>query len=222
MPDAVNYDVAIVGGGIAGLALAAALGETGLRIAIIEARELPELEAPGGDTVADFDPRVSALTKRSMAFLERLGAWEAVSAHRQCPYHHMTVWDAEGTGRIEFDAREVAAESLGSIVENSVIVGALAACVRTLRDVDVLAPARLAGLDYEGRQSLLHLDDERSIRCDLLVAADGALSRTRDLLGVRTREWDYGHRAIVTTAAFERSHAFTAWQRFLPTGPLAL
>jgi 2-octaprenylphenol hydroxylase len=88
--------------------------------------------------------------------------------------------------------------------------------------VDVLAPARLAGLDYEGRQSLLHLDDGRSIRCELLVAADGALSRTRDLLGMRTREWDYGHRAIVTTAAFEHSHAFTAWQRFLPTGPLAL
>jgi 2-octaprenylphenol hydroxylase len=217
-----DVDVAIVGGGIAGLALAAALGDSGLRIAVIEARALPALESDRGDAVTDFDTRVSALTGRSIAFLKELGVWPAICAQRQCPYAHMTVWDAEGTGRIEFDAREVAAESLGSIVENSTIVAALAARVEELRDIELVVPARLAGLDYEGTQSLLSLDTGRTIRCELLVAADGALSPTRDLLAVRTREWDYGHRAIVTTAAFERPHAATAWQRFLPTGPLAL
>lgn len=221
-PSQTSVDVAIVGGGIAGLALAASLGDAKLRVAVIEARPLPSLEIDRGDSVTDFDSRVSALTKRSMAFLDNLGVWSAICAQRQCPYTHMTVWDADGTGRIEFDAREVAAESLGSIVENSIIVTALAAHVQRQRDTEVCVPARLAGLEAEGAQRILSLDDGRSIAAGLLVAADGALSPTRDLLGMRTREWDYGHKAIVTTAAFERSHAATAWQCFLPTGPLAL
>jgi 2-octaprenylphenol hydroxylase len=135
----------------------------------------------------------------------------------------MTVWDAEGTGRIEFDADEVGAGSLGSIVENRLISAALAARVAQLRDVSVHAPARLAGIqrDADGATTV-QLESGEQLRCSLLIAADGALSPTRELLGLGTREWDYGHRAIVTTAAFERGHQSTAWQRFLQTGPLAL
>jgi 2-octaprenylphenol hydroxylase len=218
-----RVDIAIVGGGIAGLAAAAALAETGLSLAVLEARELPALQpadAPAG--LDDFDSRVSALTPRSIAFLERLGAWKAIAAARQCAYTHMTVWDAEGTGRIEFDAAEVSAASLGSIVENRLITAALAERVRSLGTIRVCAPARVEDLTRDERGSSLSLADGSSLHFDLLVAADGALSPTRERLGLFTREWDYGHRAIVTTAAFERSHAFTAWQRFLQTGPLAL
>jgi 2-octaprenylphenol hydroxylase len=218
-----RVDIAIVGGGIAGLAAAAALAETGLSLAVLEARELPALQrveaAAGPD---DFDPRVSALTPRSIAFLERLGAWKAIAAARHCAYTHMTVWDAEGTGRIEFDAAEVSAASLGSIVENRLITAALAERVRSLGPIRVCAPARVEDLTRDEHGSTLSLADGSSLHCDLLVAADGALSPTRERLGLLTREWDYGHRAIVTTAAFERSHEFTAWQRFLQTGPLAL
>ena len=134
----------------------------------------------------------------------------------------MTVWDAEGTGRIDFDAQEVAAPSLGSIVENRVIVAALAQRVAQLPRVELRAPARLADLAIDDVAAELTLDDGRRLRSALVVAADGALSPTRERLRLRTREWDYHHRAIVTTAAFERPHEHTAWQRFLPTGPLAL
>jgi 2-octaprenylphenol hydroxylase len=214
--------VAIVGGGIAGLAVAAALADSGLSLLLLEARELPSIPDAGADaeTVADYDPRVSALTPHSIRFLDELGAWEHVVAARHCPYRHMTVWDAEGTGGIEFDAAEVAAPMLGSIVENRLITAALAA--RLPAGLTLRVPARLASAERAGECIDLALDSGERFRCSLLVAADGALSPTRELFGFRTREWDYGHRAIVTTAAFERSHAFTAWQRFLPSGPLAL
>ena len=215
-------DVAIVGGGIAGLALAAALGDGGQRIDVIEAHPLPAMPASGNATPADFDVRVSALTPKSVAFLDALGAWDDVVAYRHCPYRHMTVWDADGTGRIDFDAEEVAAACLGSIVENRVLVAALGASLRERSGVAVRAPARLVDLRAREGGYDLSLDDGTRLACRLLVAADGALSPTRDLLGLRTREWDYGHRAIVTTAAFEASHRHTAWQRFLATGPLAL
>ncbi len=216
----VEVDVAIVGGGIAGLALAAALGDSGLRVTVIEARSLPA--APDGDSVTDYDVRVSALTARSIAFLRDLGAWSRIEEHRHCAYRHMTVWDAEGTGRIEFDASEVAADSLGSIVENSLIVSALGERVRNLPGVDLRSGTSLETLEETGDTSLLRLGDGTSLAANLVVAADGALSPLRTLLGMRTREWDYGHKAIVTTVAFEASHQHTAWQRFLQSGPLAL
>lgn len=217
-----GVDIAIVGGGIAGLAAAAALAEQGLSVAILETRALPTPGALCGDTVGDFDARVSALTPRSIRFLEQLGAWELIQSQRACRYRHMTVWDADGTARIEFDASEVAASSLGAIVENSVISAALATRVQALPDVRVLAPTTLAKVQADEAGYALLLDSGDSLRCKLLIAADGALSPVRNMLGFATREWDYGHRAIVTTAAFERGHESTAWQRFLQTGPLAL
>ncbi|MDP5053100.1 MAG: FAD-dependent monooxygenase, partial [Congregibacter sp.] len=222
-----SVDIAIVGGGIAGLAAAAALAVAGRSVAVLEARELPRAVVDPGASVLDYDPRVSALTPRSIAFLQQLGAWPAIKAARACPYRHMTVWDGEGTGRIEFDAQEVSAPSLGSIVENRIVTAALAQRVQSLPGVRVLAPARLTGLSRDGvgdknSGTLLQLEGGAGLKCQLLIAADGALSPTRDLLGMRTREWNYGHRAIVTTVAFEHAHQHTAWQRFLQTGPLAL
>lgn len=221
-----SADVVIVGGGIAGLALASALDGSGLRVVLVEGRDLPTASppactVPAGD-VADFDPRVSALTPRSIAFLASLGVWTGIEALRQQPYTHMTVWDAEGTGCIEFDADDVAAPSLGSIVENRLVVAALAARVRALGSVSLREGVRLRDLERAADGFRVHFDDDSSFQAALVVAADGALSPTRELLRLPTREWDYGHRAIVTTGQFSDSHRFTAWQRFMPTGPLAL
>ncbi|MFT7286572.1 MAG: 2-octaprenylphenol hydroxylase [Halieaceae bacterium] len=215
-------DIIVIGGGIAGLATAMALSGQGLSIVVMEARELAAAPPHTGDRAEDYDSRVSALTPRSMAFLGDLGAWPLIAAQRHCPYHHMTVWDAEGTGRIEFDAAEAGAGQLGSIVENRLITAALAERVRTAPDVQLLTSVQPTAVDAGGDTIVITLADDERWSCELLVAADGALSRTRDMLGLRTREWDYGHRAIVTTARFERVHEHTAWQRFLPTGPLAL
>jgi len=221
--DAQHFDIVIIGAGIAGSSLAAALSGKGLSIALVEAQPLVSPDLPAGCDLAQFDPRVSALTPRSRKLLERLDAWEAIAAYRQCPYRHMTVWDAEGTGQVEFDASEVNAPALGHIVENRAIVSALLERVSGAADIALLSPVRLATcsrLDSGG--VCVGLEGGDALEADLLVAADGALSRVRGMMDFQTREWDYGHRAIVATVQVEEAHQDTAWQRFLPSGPLAL
>lgn len=223
MADTRQFDVVIIGAGIAGAALGIALSGEGLSIALVEAQSLDLPALPVACNLQNFDPRVSALTPRSRAFLEKLGAWEAVTAYRYCAYHHMTVWDAEGTGQIEFDRAEVNAPELGHIVENRAIVSALLTRVRAAADIRLFSPVTLqACTRLASTRMLLELDGGAALETDLVVAADGALSRVREMMEFRSREWDYGHRAIVTTAEVAHSHEATAWQRFLPTGPLAL
>ena len=217
-----DFDVAIVGAGIAGSALALALSGSGLSLALIEPQPLVRKDLPAERSADSFDARVSALTPRSVAFLERLGVWERVVAYRQCAYSHMTVWDAEGTGRIEFDRSELGVPALGHIVENRAITDSLLAALEHSRDVQTCNPDRLEACQRasDGRL-LLSLQSGRQLRAKLLVGADGAMSRVRQMLEFRTREWDYGHRALVCTVQTANDHRDTAWQRFLPTGPLA-
>ena len=127
MAEPVAYDVVVIGGGIAGASLALALRDQGMRIALVEARAFAQDPLPAASGVNDFDLRVSALTPRSQHFLEGLGAWDAIAGYRLCTYRHMTVWDAQGTGQIEFDESEVDGAALGHIVENRAIVHALTA-----------------------------------------------------------------------------------------------
>jgi 2-octaprenylphenol hydroxylase len=217
-----HFDIVIVGAGIAGTALAVALSGAGLAIALIEAQTLDAPPLPQACGVHDFDSRVSALTPRSRAFLEKLGAWEAIAAYRYCAYRHMTVWDAQGTGQIEFDRTEVDVPELGHIVENRAIVSALLHQVAAT-DISLRSPAVLQSCTrVDSSRIVLTLDGGDTLQTDLLVAADGALSRVREIMGFRSREWDYGHRAIVATVEVEQPHEETAWQRFLPSGPLAL
>ena len=220
---AARFDVVIVGAGIAGGALAVALSGAGLNLALVEAQPLPNEALPRSYGVHDFDPRVSALTARSRRFLDELGVWQDIAAYRSCAYRHMTVWDAEGTGEIEFDHRDVDAPELGHIVENRAIVLPLARRLAAAPDITLFNPRKVQDCQRQPDDShMLTLDDGTRIQAPLIVAADGALSPLRAMTGFATREWDYGHRAIVATVAHARDHEHTAWQRFLPSGPLAL
>jgi len=221
--DPPRFDVVIVGAGISGSALAAALSGQGLSIALLEASRPDVGELPQAMGLADFDTRVSALTPRSRALLEQLGAWQSLADYRLCPYGHMTVWDGEGTGRIDFDAAEVGAGALGYIVENRALVRALLDCVAGAPDVQLHCPATLESCAHLPDGAIqLQLAGGEVLEAKLLVAADGALSRVRELAGFATREWDYGHRAVVATVAVARHHEHTARQVFLPGGPVAL
>jgi 2-octaprenylphenol hydroxylase len=221
--DVQTFDIAIVGAGIAGSALAAALAGRGLAIALVEAQPLVRPELPESLDIGAFDPRVSALTPRSRQLLQDLGAWQAVEGYRCCPYRHMSVWDADGTGGIEFDCGDVNAAALGYIVENRALVSALLERVQAAADITAFGGVGLQACSRDGatRAMQLQLANGATLRADLLVAADGAMSRVREMLDFRTREWNYGHRAIVGTVQVEHPHEETAWQRFLPSGPLA-
>ncbi len=222
MADSRSVDVAIVGSGIAGSALALALQGSDLDVALIEAQTLEPPALPDECDLDHFDARVSALTPRSQAFLEKMGAWQSIADYRLCSYRHMTVWDADGTGQIEFDHREVNTEELGHIVENRAIISALLQPVHAAGDVALYSPASVQAVARLASSELaLRLDSGVELRAALVVAADGANSAVRRLLDFETREWDYGHSALAATVRVSNSHEHTAWQRFLPSGPLA-
>jgi 2-octaprenylphenol hydroxylase len=216
-----HYDVLIVGGGLAGLGMAAGLANLPIRVALLEAGSLEANWPALGEGVADYDPRVSAITHASQQWLAKLGAWESISQSRVCSYTDMLVWDAEGTGEIHFQAQEVNADSLGHIIENRLIVAALAERVAEAANIHCFANSPVAHMGYAGGAARLLLENGKQLEADLLIAADGANSRIRQWADFKTREWDYGQQAIVTTVKMANSHNFTAWQRFLPQGPLA-
>ncbi|MBR9912896.1 MAG: UbiH/UbiF/VisC/COQ6 family ubiquinone biosynthesis hydroxylase [Gammaproteobacteria bacterium] len=222
---ALEYDVIIVGAGLVGAAMACALafteGQVGaapLRIAVLDAGA-----EPARFSGCEFDPRVVALTRASEQLLDSVGAWTQICAERACAYTDMEVWDAAGTGHIHFDCREVQQRNLGHIVESSVVTRALLERLGQNPAVSLLRPARVLELQRDDEQGLsqLQLDDDRRLVAPLVLAADGANSKLRQLAGIPTREWDYGQRAIVTTVRTSESHGYTAWQRFLDSGPLA-
>ncbi|PIE20904.1 MAG: 2-octaprenyl-3-methyl-6-methoxy-1,4-benzoquinol hydroxylase [Neptuniibacter caesariensis] len=219
-------DIVIVGAGMVGVTLAAALAPSGMSIILLEQKPG---ELAGFSTwvrkqqKVNFDPRVSALTCASQQILSSVGAWETMCSFRVSPYTDMEVWDGEGTGNIHFSASDLHEAALGHIVENRVILAGLYERIIEQENIQTWTGAELAVMSVEGESGQrLQLKDGRSISTPLVVAADGALSKTRQMAGLPMLEWDYGHHAIVTTVKTSNSHQNTAWQRFTEDGPLAL
>ena len=213
-----QYDLIVVGAGMVGAAFSCLLARSNpqLQIALIESRE------SGGFNSDEFDPRVAALTEKSRRLLDSCGAWQRIAEKRISAYSAMEVWDAEGTGRIQFNCQDVHQPNLGHIVENSLVVESLLAEIQKQNNIDFLCPVSVASYSQSEEQIDLVLEDGCQLAASLLVAADGANSAVRQQFDFPTREWDYGHSAIVTTVQTEQANQQTAWQRFMPTGPLAL
>jgi len=210
------FDLAIVGGGMVGAALGCALGREGFKVAVIDPHE-PQRHWPADEV----DLRVSALTRSSQRILQNLGAWERMVALGVSPYREMRVWDASGRGSIHFDAADLGEPDLGHIVENRVTRLALWEGLEALPGVRLFCPSGVAGIDLGAVRCRLDFEDGGTIEARLVVGADGRGSRVRELAGIATHGWGYDQHAVVATVAPELSHRETAWQRFLPTGPLA-
>ncbi|MGF1732075.1 FAD-dependent 2-octaprenylphenol hydroxylase [Photobacterium kasasachensis] len=210
-----SVDVAIIGGGMVGLTLAAALADTELRVAVIEGR-LPE------QTLEPLpDLRVSALSRASERILQRVGAWSGIEARRLSPYSKMQVWEQDSFATIDFDAERLAQPNLGHIVENRVIQLALLERVQQLPNVTVLAPERCQNIAFGESEAWLSLESGQSLTAKLVVGADGANSWLRQQLDIPLTHWDYGHSAIVANIRCSEPHEQTARQIFRPQGPLA-
>lgn len=222
MSDSQSFDILVVGGGMTGSALALGLSRQGWKTALVESGSAVSARADSApaSTVNDFESRVSAISVASEALLEDLDVWACIASHRHCPYQTMTVWDADGTGSIHFEAAELQVGSLGTIVENRHIVQALFLGLEQ-SDVEIFDNTRVTGWWEQGGQRGVSLEDGRQLNATLVVAADGGNSRMRQWVGLPTREWDYDQQAIVCTVETSQSHQFTAWQRFSTTGPLA-
>ncbi|MFM5463366.1 FAD-dependent 2-octaprenylphenol hydroxylase [Aeromonas simiae] len=210
-----TFDLIINGGGMVGLALAGALKESGLRIAIIEG------QLPSAEFGPLADNRVSALSLASQRLLERLHAWQGIAARRLQAYRQMEVWEKDSFGRISFDAAELRRPDLGHIVENRVIQLALLEALEGADNITLITPARASSLQVGASGAVLLLDDGRVLCGKLVVAADGAHSWLRRQADIPLTSWDYGHHALVATVRCQEPHGAVARQIFTPEGPLA-
>lgn len=219
-----EYDIVIVGGGLVGTtlacALAVALGER-ISIALVEARKPAGL--PGMDEETPFEPRVSALTQATRQLLVHIGVWPAIVRQRFGLMKNMCVWDADGTGQIRFEAEDLGQSELGYIVENRITVSCLFERLQDFPNIELVAPASIVELSPPQNDGLrrVRLDNGEELAAALVVGADGAMSKVRDMAGILLQEKAYQQSAVVTTVRTERPHQHTAWQRFLETGPLA-
>lgn len=218
-----DFDIVIIGGGMVGACLAALTASTaefaGLRIALLEAHP-PTL--PPSDS--DVDLRVSAVSRASERILDSFGAWAKIDVRHRSAYSEMVVWDAaskpRAPGSIHFSASESGQPDLGHIVENRRLQWAIYESAALRGRVTVLR-AELSGLELNEEAGTLILADGRALTAALIVGADGSASTSRKLAGIETSGWEYEQRAFVTHVRTDQAHEHTAWQRFLPTGPIA-
>lgn len=210
-----GIDVAIVGGGVVGAACALALAALDLEVALIEAVEPPRWSPDSPDL------RVYAFAPDNAALLGGIGIWRDVEAARAQPYRRMRVWDAAGGGELAFNADAFGRSELGWIVEHSLLVDRLWDPL-SKAGVQVHCPARVEALEQPEQGVRLRLDDGTRIDARLLIAADGAGSTVRTLAGLDVATHDYVQRGLVAYVRTEHPHQETAWQRFLPGGPLAV
>ncbi len=216
-----DFDVIVIGGGMVGACLAALLVRqehlAGWRIAVVEPM------VPRAPDEQHLDLRVSALSRASERILREAGAWPALEAHVG-PYSDMVVWDAagrlDGRDTLRFSAAEAGEPNLGYIAENLRVQWALHESPQ-VRDVTQLR-AGLEALEFDEDAARVTLSDGRRYSCALVVGADGGNSRARELCGIGRAGWSYGQVAVVAHLRTERPHRETAFQRFLPDGPLAL
>ncbi len=211
-----SVDVAIVGGGMVGLAVACGLQGSGLRVAVLE-QHVPQSLA------ADAPPqlRVSAINAASEKLLTRLGVWSDIVARRACCYHGMEVWDKDSFGRIAFDDQSMGYSHLGHIVENSEIHYALWQKAQRSPDITLMAPAELQQVAWGENEAFLSLKDGTMLTARLVVGADGANSWLRNKADIPLTFWDYRHHALVATIRTQEAHGAVARQAFHGEGILA-
>jgi 3-demethoxyubiquinol 3-hydroxylase len=207
-------DVVVVGGGVVGTTAALVLAGLGLDVALVEAAEPAHWRADHPDL------RVYAFAPDNAALLQALGLWDAIAATRAQRYRRMQVWDAAGGGELVFDADAFGRSELGWIVEHGLLVDRLFAALPAA-GVRVHCPTRVQALEQDESGVRLQLDDGTRLDARIALAADGPESTLRSLTGLQVARHDYAQRGLVAYVETELPHRDTAWQRFLPGGPLA-
>jgi 2-octaprenyl-6-methoxyphenol hydroxylase len=203
-----HYDIAIIGGGMVGAALACALKNTPFRIALIDA---------SATSVTD-DKRLIALNHHSCELLKKLDLWPADAAAIQSI--HISHRGHFGITRL--NAHDMHLTALGHVIPAKEINAALYAELETLSNVDLLRPAKLTALMQHDEHVALTLDTARTIQATLVIAADGTYSTVRENLNIPTETIDYQQKALVTVTTLQRHHGNIAYERFLSSGAIAM
>jgi len=207
-------DVIILGGGLVGLALAAALDASGLSSIVVDPAD------PEARKDAAFDGRTSALSSSSKRMFDTIG----ISDHFPvpgCPIRRIEVADGLAPGGLVFDPGDDD-EPLGWMNENRHLRAALLARAEAGANIWLMWKAKPADVQRGEHGVTVLLEDGRRLSAPLLVAAEGRNSPMREAAGIRVARWKYDHAAIVSTLRHERPHDHAAYEIFYPAGPFAL
>lgn len=213
-----DYDVTIVGGGMAGAALACSLSGKGLKIAVIESILFSAPEQPS------YDDRGITLSLSSKRIFSGLKLWHKVEQYAN-PIEKIHVSEQGSFATVRLNAKDVNLSSLAFVVPAKHLGQCLIEQVQESDDIDYLCPAEFQGVELLSDHSLIEIKQaNESIRfsSSLLVAADGSFSSIRQQAGLATRVKDYGQTAIVSNISFQKSLNNTAYERFTKHGPLAI
>lgn len=222
-------DILVVGGGIVGNAFVSGLlrktkAKDVLKIGIVDLKPPPSLDECMA--MEKPDPRVYALSPRSIQALNDIGVWEQIQSRAQ-PYSRMVVWEQASEEHVEFNASSLSVKHLGMIAEDKVIHASLCDHLKQyeLNTVEFVYGAAVDKIRFTPSScevSLKHPNNESSVfSAKLILGADGSNSVVRRISGLSQWGWGYGQDALVATVKVD-SQQVTAWQKYLETGPLAV
>lgn len=208
-----QFDISIVGGGMVGAAIALALSQAGLQVALIERQSVSEF-----DSQSPADIRVSSINLASEAWLSQLGAWQALKQMRLCPYQRLQAFE-QPHSIVTFNAADIKRSHLGHIVENNLLQ--LALWQQFGANVRLFCPSSVTALQQSADSATLTLDSGEQLSCKLVVAADGGNSQLRQLAGIGTNGWQYSQACLVALVNTAYPQQDVTWQQFTPSGPKA-
>ncbi|XP_052744046.1 ubiquinone biosynthesis monooxygenase COQ6, mitochondrial [Bicyclus anynana] len=224
-----KYDIIIAGGGMVGCTLACAMGKNSLlsKLKILLLEGSPDKKFV---LKPEYSNRVVALNQNTKSLMNSIDVWPHVENMRLQPVRHMQVWDACSEALISFSSSDILDDDVAYIVENDVLLEAINKELKSnaIQNVDIVYGAKIAGYDSPkalGREmrNLVKMENGDCYSCDLLIGADGVNSKVRQSMGVQYVSWDYDQMGVVATLHLaEECENTTAWQRFLPSGPVAL
>jgi 2-octaprenyl-3-methyl-6-methoxy-1,4-benzoquinol hydroxylase len=212
----VKLNCLVVGGGMVGAACALALAELGLTVGVVEIKQPEPFSSE-----QSYDLRVSAISPASEQLLIELGAWSQVLSWRACKYRRLAVWEQDQS-RVEFSADDITTDHLGYIIENRLIQLALWQQLVKHPNVQLFCPNNILSISLPVHERVcVTLSDQTQIETQLVIAADGGNSPTRQLAGIGVTGWQYSQAAMLIHVETTYEQQDITWQQFMPSGPKA-
>jgi 2-octaprenyl-6-methoxyphenol hydroxylase len=210
-----DYDVLVVGAGLIGSTLVAALSQTNMRVGWVEAQE----------QVFGSDGRSSALALGTTEILKQVQAWSFMERSGVSPIDRIQISDGSSTQTCELHSTDIQVQALGYVVDNQLTQTALRQVIHQAPHIQSICPARVTAIDPQASfvgVRIQHQNQDRILKVQLILAADGSRSLLRDLAGISQTSWEYGQVCIVSTVTTEYPHQQVAYERFQPSGPFAI